>query len=79
MNIYLKGSLMSTVPLLCGTYQLSQIEQSLINRPDIVLDDRKEETCLLIGIAIPDDSNVNTEETEKLRKYKDLMIEFSRM
>jgi hypothetical protein len=32
-----------------------------------------------MSIAIPDDSNVNTEETEKLRKYKDLMIEFSRM
>ena len=36
------------------------------------MDDEKEKTCL------PDDSNVNTEETEKLRKYKDLVIEFSR-
>jgi hypothetical protein len=26
-NTYLKGSSMSTVPLLCGTYRLSQIEQ----------------------------------------------------
>ena len=36
-------------------------------------------TCLLIGIAIPDDSNVNTKETEKLSKYKYLEIEVSRM
>jgi hypothetical protein len=40
---------------------------------------KKEKTCLLIGIAIPDDSNVNTKETEKLRMYKDLEIKVSRM
>jgi hypothetical protein len=28
-------------------------------------------TCLLMGIAIPDDSNIYTKETEKLSKYKD--------
>jgi hypothetical protein len=28
---------------------------------------KKEKTCLLISIAIPDDSNVNTKETEKLK------------
>jgi hypothetical protein len=33
---------------------------------------KKEETCLLINIDIPDDSNVNTKETEKLSKWKDL-------
>jgi hypothetical protein len=32
----------------------------------------KEETCLLIDIAIPFDSNVYTKENEKLSKYKDL-------
>ena len=30
-------------------------------------------------IAIPDDSNVNRKETEKLSKYKDLEINVSRM
>ena len=40
----------------------------LTNQPNIVLHDKKEKTCLLIDIAIPDDSNVNTKETEKLRK-----------
>jgi glutamyl-tRNA reductase len=34
---------------------------------------------LLIDIAIPDDSDINTKETEKLSKYKDLEIEVSRM
>jgi hypothetical protein len=43
------------------------------------LRDKKEKTCLLIDIAIPHDSNVNTKETEKLSMYKDLGIEVSRM
>jgi len=33
----------------------------------------------LINIAIPDDSNFNTKETEKLSKYKDLETEVNRM
>jgi hypothetical protein len=50
------------------------------NRPDIVLHDKKKEkTCLPIDIALPDASNANTKETEKLNKYKDLVIEVSRM
>jgi len=51
----------------------------LANRPDIVLLDKVENKCLLIDMAIPDDSNINTKETEKLSKYKDLEIEVSRM
>jgi hypothetical protein len=47
------------------------------NQPDIVMHDTNEKTCLLINIAIPDDSNGNTNETEKLSKYKDLDIEVS--
>jgi hypothetical protein len=39
----------------------------------------KKNTCLLITIAIPNDSNVNTKETEKLYKYTDLETEVSRM
>ena len=34
---------------------------------------------IIIGIAIPDDSSVNTKETEKQSKYKDLAIEINRM
>jgi hypothetical protein len=40
---------------------------------------KEEKTCLLINIAIPDDSNINTDESEKICKYKDLEIEVSRM
>ena len=42
-------------------------------------DNNNNKTCLLIDIAIPDDSNINTEETDKLNKYKDPEIEVSRM
>jgi len=41
--------------------------------------DKREKTCLLIDITLPVDSNVNTKETEKLRKYKDLEIDVSKM
>ena len=51
----------------------------LANPPGIVLRDKKDEICLLIDIAIPDGSNVNTKETDKLSKYNDLEIEVSRM
>jgi len=32
----------------------------------MVLHDKKEKTCLLISVAIPDDSNINT---KKLKNY----------
>ena len=51
----------------------------LANWTDIVQQDKKENACLLIDIAIPDDLNVNTKETEKLYKYKDLKLEVGRM
>ena len=49
------------------------------NWSDIVQHEKKQKTCLLINIAIPDVSNVNTKGTEKLSKYKDLESEVSRM
>ena len=51
----------------------------LAKRPVIALHDEKEETCRLIDIAIADDSNFNTKESEKLSKYKDLEVEVNRM
>jgi hypothetical protein len=48
------------------------------NQPDTVLHDKKQ-ICLLFDIAIQDDLNINTKETEKLCKYKDLEIKISRM
>jgi hypothetical protein len=51
----------------------------LAHHPVIVLHDETENTCLLNSIAIPDDSNFNKKETEKLSKYKDLEIKVRRM
>jgi len=41
--------------------------------------DKEENNFLLIDIVIPDDSNVNTKEVEKLGKYKVLESEVSRV
>jgi len=49
------------------------------NRPDTVLRDKTEKTCLLIDITLPDDSNVSTVETEELSNYRDQQIDVSRM
>jgi len=51
----------------------------LTNRPDIVLRDKKEKTCLLIDVIIPVGSIFNTKENKKQSKYKYLEIELSIM
>ena len=43
------------------------------NRPDIVLTNKKDKTCLLIDMTIPLDTNTSVKTTEKLTKYKDLI------
>jgi hypothetical protein len=40
---------------------------------------RKEKICLLIDVAVSDDSNFNTKETENLSMYEDLENDVSRM
>ena len=47
--------------------------------PDIVLNDKGKETCLLINRAILNDSNINIKETAKISKHTDLEIKVSRM
>ena len=49
------------------------------NRPDIVLKNKKDKTCLLIDMTISLDTNTLFKTTEKLTKYKDLEIEVERM
>lgn len=49
------------------------------NRPDLIYHDKHKRTCLIIDVAVPDDSNVAQKEVEKLTKYKDLQIEIQRM
>ena len=48
------------------------------NRPDIVIKNKKDKTCLLIDVAVPGDANVSAKEYEKKYKYKDLEIEIQR-
>ena len=49
------------------------------NRPDIVLKNKKDKTCLLIHMTIPLDTSASVKTTEKLTKHKDLEIEVERM
>ena len=49
------------------------------NRPDIIVKDLKEKTCLLIDMSIPTDHNIPAKEFDKLSKYRDLEIEIQRM
>jgi hypothetical protein len=51
----------------------------LANRPDIIIKNKKDKTCLLIDVAIPSDKNVIQKEAEKKLKYKNLSIEIQRM
>ena len=44
------------------------------NRPDIVLKNKKDKTCLLIDMTIALDTNTSVITTEKLTKYKDLEV-----
>ena len=50
----------------------------LANRPDIVIQDKKKQTALLLDISIPSDKNTSLKTYEKLSKYKDLEIELER-
>ena len=49
------------------------------NKPDIVIKDKKEKTCLLIDMAVPSERNTSIKVVEKLSKYKDLEIEVTKM
>jgi len=40
------------------------------NRPDVIIKNNKEKTCILIDVAIPADRNVVQKEAEKNLKYK---------
>ena len=48
------------------------------NRPDIVVKDKKERTCLLIDMSIPTEMSTSLKIMEKLTKYKDLKIEIEK-
>jgi hypothetical protein len=45
------------------------------NKPYNIIRDNKKGTSMLIDVAFPGDRNVFKKETEKILKYKDLIIE----
>ena len=49
------------------------------NKPDIIIKNKKEKSCMLIDMAVPSDRNTSVKVAEKLSKYKDLEIEITRM
>jgi hypothetical protein len=49
------------------------------NKPDIIIRDNENRTCMLIDVAISGDRNVIKKEAEKILKYKDLTTEIQRM
>jgi hypothetical protein len=51
----------------------------LANRPDIIIKNKQDKTCLLVDVAIPSDNNAIQKEAEKKLKYKNLSIEIQRM
>ena len=44
-------------------------------KPDIIIRDNENRTCILIDVAIPGDRNVIKKEADEILKYKDLTIE----
>jgi hypothetical protein len=51
----------------------------LANRPDIIVKNKKDGTCLLVDVAIPSDRSVIQKEAEKKFKYSNPSIEIQRM
>ena len=49
------------------------------DKPDNIIKDKQEKTCVLIDMAIPSDRNTSVKVAEKLSKYKDLEIEITKM
>ena len=49
------------------------------NKPDVIIRNNKEGTCMLIDAAIPGNRCVFKKEAEKILKYKDLIMEVQRM
>ena len=48
-------------------------------RPDIVIIDKKEKSCIIVDTAVPADGRVHEKEREKVEKYQDLRREIGRL
>ena len=49
------------------------------NKPDIIIQEKDSERCLMIDVAILSDYNIQKKSTEKMSNYVDLQIECQRM
>ena len=45
------------------------------NKPDIIIQEKDSERCLIIDVAIPSDYNIQKKATEKMSKCVDLQID----
>ena len=48
-------------------------------RPDLVIIDKRDKSCQIIDVAIPEDNGVREKEDEKVEKYQDLAREVRKM
>ena len=49
-----------------------KITKSSIQRPDLVVVDKKERNCKIIDLAVPGDSRIDEMEKDKIEKHQDL-------
>ena len=57
-----------------------QTDRTIPNdKPDVIIHDDKQQTCLLVDVLIPGDRNVIKKEAEKILMYKDLIIDIQCM
>ena len=50
-----------------------------ITKPDIVIKDKQEKTCILIDMAVPSNQNTSVKVAEKLSKHKNLEIKITKI
>ena len=60
-------------------YQVKTDRHIPCNMPDIIIQEKDSERCLIIDVAIPSDYNIQKKAIEKMSKYVDLQIECQRM
>ena len=58
-----------------GLFDTNRLKKLDYNRPDIVLVDKQSKSCLIIGVACPNDWRVESKQEEKVNKYLNLAFE----
>ena len=60
-------------------FSIQTDKKIMVNRPDIVIKDKTKNTCLLLDVSVPSDTNTSLKTYEKLSKYKSIEIEVGKM